>query len=244
MYVVEQYRLSVAWRFRQADIPRNNRFKDLGAEEASEVRSDLFRQRRTIIVHGEEDALDGKRRIYAAAEPHEGVEKFGYSLEGEIFALYRHEDGVGSGESVKRQEVERRRTIKQNELVISLQLVDESFQPVFAILHVDELDGGTDKILVGRDEIEAFDLRFEEKPLDGFVEDELMVKGTACWIFGESEGGGHIALGIAVNEEGAALGGGERGTEIYGSCGLTYAAFLIGNGDYAPQNSSPDPWRI
>jgi hypothetical protein len=41
MYVVEYHGHSVAGRFRQADIPRDDCFKDLGAEESTQVCCDL-----------------------------------------------------------------------------------------------------------------------------------------------------------------------------------------------------------
>src|SRR5579864_3908939 len=56
--VVENYWLSVTWGFREADVPRNNCGEHLSAEEASKICRDLFRQRRPVVVHRQEDAFD------------------------------------------------------------------------------------------------------------------------------------------------------------------------------------------
>src|SRR4029077_9652593 len=42
MNVVEVDRLPMAWRFRQANIPRYYRLKDLAAKKASKIGSNLF----------------------------------------------------------------------------------------------------------------------------------------------------------------------------------------------------------
>ena len=59
MYVVEhaRYGHAVAWRFGQADIARNDGFKDLCAEEAAKVGGNLAREGGAVVVHREEDAF-------------------------------------------------------------------------------------------------------------------------------------------------------------------------------------------
>ncbi len=70
---------------------------------------------------------------------------------------------------------------------------------------------GADEVFVGGDEVEAFDLGIENDAFDGFAEDERLVEGAAGGIFGEAESAGGVALGIAVDDEGALFGCGERG---------------------------------
>src|ERR1700735_5617727 len=71
MYVVKHYRLTMAGRFRQPYVPRNYGLVDLRAEEATQVRRDLFRERRAVIVHREQNPFDGKRRINCPPQPHQ-----------------------------------------------------------------------------------------------------------------------------------------------------------------------------
>ncbi len=70
MYVVEHNWHAVAGRFCQTYVSRNNRFEDLGAEEAAEVGGYLFRKCCSIVIHREEYSLNGERWVDGAAETH------------------------------------------------------------------------------------------------------------------------------------------------------------------------------
>jgi len=87
MNVVEDDWLPVTGRLGQTDIARNDGFKHLGSKEAAEIRSYLAGQGRALVVHCKEDALDCEVRIQSPADAHQGVEKLGDPLKGEVFAL-------------------------------------------------------------------------------------------------------------------------------------------------------------
>ena len=74
MYVVEHYRLSVTWSLGEPNIPRDYRFEDLRSEEASEIGGHLLGESRSVIVHRQENAFDGERRVDCTAESHKCVE--------------------------------------------------------------------------------------------------------------------------------------------------------------------------
>jgi hypothetical protein len=76
MNVVEVDWFSMARRLSQANIPWDDRFKDLGAKKASKVRGDLFGQRRALVIHRKHDALDGKIWVQSPSDPHQRVQKF------------------------------------------------------------------------------------------------------------------------------------------------------------------------
>jgi hypothetical protein len=67
MNVVEHYGHSVARRFGKANISRYHGLEYLTAEEASQVGSDLLRESGAVIVHCQQDALDGEGRVDRAA---------------------------------------------------------------------------------------------------------------------------------------------------------------------------------
>ena len=90
MDVVEQHGHAVTWSFRKADVPRNHGFKDLGTEEAPEIRGDLLGKSRPVVVHREKDTFDREEWIDGSAQAHERVEKLGDTFESQIFALDRH----------------------------------------------------------------------------------------------------------------------------------------------------------
>jgi len=97
MYVVEHHWYSVARCFRQADIPRDDAFKDLGAEEASEIGRDLPGESCAVIVHRQQNPFDRKRWVDGAAESSKRVEKFGDALKSQELALDWYENGVARG---------------------------------------------------------------------------------------------------------------------------------------------------
>ena len=47
---------------------------------------------------------------------------------------------------------------------------DRGFEPVLPIFHRDKLDSGADEILIGRNQVEAFDLGVDGDALDRLVE--------------------------------------------------------------------------
>src|SRR5579859_6169070 len=68
--VVENYRLSMTRGFREADVSGNHCGEHLRAEETPKICGDLLRQRRAVVIHGEQNALDSERGINRAAQAH------------------------------------------------------------------------------------------------------------------------------------------------------------------------------
>src|SRR5208282_4894261 len=87
VYVIEYNRLTVARRFRKAHIARDYRLKNLLAEEAPQVRADLFGKGGSLIVHRQKNSLDGEVAVQRSADPHERVEELRNPFEGQVFAL-------------------------------------------------------------------------------------------------------------------------------------------------------------
>ncbi len=125
MYVVEHYWHAVAWRFCQAYISRNDGFEDLCTEKAAKIGGYLLRECGAVVVHREENAFDGERRIDGAAEAHQRVEKLGYAFEGQILALNRDQDGIAGCESIQSEKIERWRAIDQDVVVACLDACNE-----------------------------------------------------------------------------------------------------------------------
>ena len=175
MYVVEDHRHAVARRLGQANIPRNDALENLGAEERAQVGGDLLGKRGAVVVHREKNALDGERWIDGAAETGQRVEKLGHALESQKLALNGHKDRVGGGQGVDGEDIERWRAIDEDEIVFFAQGLNGLLEPVLAIVHGDQFDGGTDEVLVGRDEIGPVDLPIDDYAIDGLSEDQGLV---------------------------------------------------------------------
>jgi hypothetical protein len=80
MYVVEHYWHSMARRFGEANIPWYNRFEYFTSEKASQVGCNLLREGGAVIVHRQQNSLDGEGGVDRAAEAHERVEQLGDTL--------------------------------------------------------------------------------------------------------------------------------------------------------------------
>src|SRR5712672_2732565 len=87
---------SKTWRFGQAYIPRNNTLENLRSKETAQIRGNLLGKSGAVVVHGKQDAFNFEAGIQGAPNPHQGIEKFGYALERQIFALNGHQYGTGS----------------------------------------------------------------------------------------------------------------------------------------------------
>ena len=64
-----------------------------------------------------------------------------------------------------------------------------------------------------------------------------MIERSARGVFWKTKATCCISLRVAINDECALFFGSERGRKIDCCCSLTDAAFLIGDGDNAPQES-------
>src|SRR5882672_8625227 len=58
MNVIKNNRFPETRRFRQANIARNHALKDLRSKETPQIRGNLPRKRRPLVIHGEQNALD------------------------------------------------------------------------------------------------------------------------------------------------------------------------------------------
>jgi hypothetical protein len=63
-----------------------------------------------------------------------------------------------------------------------------------------------------------------------------VIERSASRILGKSQTRGGIGLGITIDEKCSLILASERSAEINGRCSLTYATFLIGNGNNSAQS--------
>src|ERR1700720_342040 len=101
MNVVEVDWLPVTWRFGQANVPGYHRFKNLGSEEATQVRGYLLGQSGTLVIHGKHDTFDGEACIQSPANAHQGVQKFRNTFQSQVLTLYGNQDGIGRCEGIQ-----------------------------------------------------------------------------------------------------------------------------------------------
>jgi hypothetical protein len=225
----------MAWGLRQAHIPRDYGLKYVFRKEFAEVGRHLFGQAGSLVEHGQQHAFDFEPRIEALFHAVDCVHERGNAFEREVFALDRNQDRVGRGERVDCEEIERRRTVQDDEVVTGPQLFQLLAEARFAAFAVGKLDVGAGEMTVGRQKIELRDLRLQHDGLRFGLIHEDFVHSRAVGALRETQSGRRVRLGIAIRNQNAAIRGGERGCQIDRGRSLPYAAFLIRNGDDAAQ---------
>ena len=117
-------------------------------------------------------------------------------------------------------------------------------QFVLAALGKDEFHGSACEILVGREDIQAFDLRFQDQFFEGLIEDQGVIYGATGGIFRKTDGSRGVGLRIAIDEEGGLFGGSEAGCKVNSRCGLAYTTLLVCNRNDPGQDDPPNVGKI
>src|SRR5882672_1113458 len=81
MNVVEMDWFPMAWRFRQAHVPRDHGLKYLGPEKAAQVRSDLPGESGSFVIHRQNDPFDREVGLQRPPNSHQCVKQLGDSFE-------------------------------------------------------------------------------------------------------------------------------------------------------------------
>ena len=121
----------------------------------------------------------------------------------------RDEDGVAGSEGVEREEIERWRAVQKDEFILIPEAGQQVLESVISLVDADQLDRTPDEVFVGGNELQPLHLRLLDDPLEWFAEDKGLVESSTCRIFSKSYACGCIGLGVAINEECSALGGGD-----------------------------------
>ena len=118
-----------------------------------QLRRNLLRERVARVVHGAQQPFDLERGIEVRAHFLDGLHQVAQAFERVVLALHRDHHRVRRGKPVHRQQIQRRRTIDQDEIVVVLDLRKRFLQPRFAPLEIDHLDFGAGELAVGRQQV-------------------------------------------------------------------------------------------
>ena len=218
----------MARRLGQAHVARDHGLVDLFAEEFAHLVHDLIGQLRAAVVHGHDDALHRQFRIQALIAHFDAAHEVGNALERVIFALHRDKHAVGRDERVDRQQLERRRTVNEDEVVIVLHRGERSFHDVFPLLGAHELHGAAGEIHICRQHVAVF--RAADAVGGGCaVHQHVVAVGRRGFV--HAHAGGAVALWVAVDEEHAPPALFERAGQIHARGRLADSAFLVGDGN-------------
>lgn len=232
--VVEDYGLAEGRGFGESDVSGDDVFEDPGAEVVAGFRGDLSGEVEAGVVHGQEDAVDGEVRVYASLDQVDRVEELREAFEGVVLALYRDEQAVRGGEHVDGDEAQGWWAVYEYVVVLVPERVERVGHDAFPLFSGDHFDFGACEVRGGWQDVQVSELyRSLDGVLDRGVSGEDVVDGGLQAVLFEADAGGGVALRVAVDQESATFGDGERRCEIDGGGSLTDAALLVGYGDDA-----------
>ena len=130
------------------------------AEEGLELAGDSLGEVGAVVEHGEDDAFDEEAGVEGLADALDGVEQFADAFQGEVLGLHGDEDGVGGDQGVEGEQVERGRTVEDDDLELVANGLQGVAEAVLAEFGVDQLDVGSDEVLGGGDDFEVRRVRW------------------------------------------------------------------------------------
>jgi hypothetical protein len=138
----------MTWRFSQSHIARNRCLEDETAVKTPKIGRYGRRQVSPLVIHRQQEPLDFQKRIHGTPESGQSVEKLGDPFKGVILALDGNEERVSGCQGVKRKEVQRRRAVEENKIVVILYGRKGLPQENLSAAYLDEFNFGTGKISV------------------------------------------------------------------------------------------------
>ena len=85
--------------------------KNISTEKVPQVGLDLASEIGSVVVHGQEDALDLKWLIEGAFDTIDGIHELGNAFQSEKLALDGNEDAIGGDQSVQSEQIQGGRAI-------------------------------------------------------------------------------------------------------------------------------------
>src|SRR5215813_5818895 len=226
--VMQHDRPSVAWRFRETDVARNDCVEYLPWEVSVDLFADLEREARTAIEHREQDSEKVESRIELVSDQLHGLlEQMRESLERVELALQRDEHPVRRDERIDGQKTKRRRAIDDYVVVSRCDRLEHVSESVLATRDADELDLGSDEVDVGRQQSQPRHNCRPDRLLGGLSTEEYVVDRWMETGLLDSQTGRRVALRIEVDQKGRVLGQGEAGGKVHGRRSLPDAALLV-----------------
>ena len=160
--VIGDNRLTETGGFRQTDAARDHGFKDAFSKKlrrsCSTWRVRLVRS--SYMVSKTPSTLD--QRAERFANTINGVQELGDAFQSEELALDGDQDGIGGDHGVECQEIEGRRAIDQNEVIVVANRFQFLAEPGFAIFQLNQFQIGRDQVFVRGNDIESLEFGVED----------------------------------------------------------------------------------
>ncbi len=199
-----------------------------------ELRGHLLRQHVARIEQRAQQPLDLQSGIEIGAHLLDRVDQIRQPFQRVVLALHGNHDRVRRGQGIHRDQIERGRAVDQDVVVIRFEQRERILEPRLARQLVDQFDLGTGELAVRRHHVEAA-VGAHAHLVDRLVADQHMVDGLLEAGLVDAAPRRRVALRIEVDQQHAALGRGQAGSEIDARGGLADPTFLVGYGENTHQ---------
>jgi len=169
-------------------------------------------------------------RIDAVLDLLDGLHQRGQAFERVVLALHGNHHGIRRHECVQGQHIQRRWAVDENHVEILAHRRNGIAQFELAPnRHGEQANLGGGEILIRRHQHEAAILDGHQCLNGTAVSQQDIAAGAGLRMFVDAASHGGIALRIQVDEQDAALGRGQRRSQIHGGRGFAHTAFLVGH---------------
>ena len=154
-----------------------------------------------LIEHGDQNPFNLEIRVSLTADLADRFDQLRNALESEILALYGDQDAIGSDEGVDGQQIHRRRTINQNEIVIICNGAEQLAEPPLPPLHLGQLERETHQFAARGCQKQRFHFSRQKDGRNRFAKRQRMIRRVFVCIPTHSQSRGRVSLRIEIYKE-------------------------------------------
>ena len=182
-----------------------------------------------------QQTFDFQFGIEIRAHALDGADQIRQSLQCVVLALHRDHHRLRSGQSVDRQQIQRRRAIDQDEIVFGSNRLQRVLETGFAVLDIDQFDFSAGQFAIRRQDIVA-GVRSTLAYLGNlFLAEQHLIHGCRQATLVDAAAHSGVPLRIEIDQQHTALHRRQARREIDPGGGLADTAFLVSDGDDAYQ---------
>ena len=156
------------------------------------------------------------------------MDQLAQSFQRVIFTLDRNQDRVCRCHGIDCQDIQRRRAVQQNKIIIILNKIQRIPQYEFFMTDTDQFNLRRGQIDIGRNHIHIWDYIPENRFIHAAVIQQQFIDCIFLGVLIHAKTAGRIALGININDQHPLPLLGQGRCQVNGSGGLADSAFLIG----------------
>lgn len=217
----------------ESNVAGNPRLEELRPKERRQIGTNLSRECRPLVEHGDHHTLDLQARILLPPNLPNRPHELRNALEREVFALNGNKHAVRGNQRVDRQQVQRRWAVDQNVVKILGNRLKGARHPLVAIFRGGQLECHPDEVAACRRQQEPPHLGGNDDVGQRLPVDHRVVRRPLDALFADPEPRRRVRLRVQVDHECPHLCSGQRSRQIDRRRRFPNPALLVGNCDDA-----------